>query len=151
MGLNEEQLDTLIKKQSKKLLTYAFTASCAHLYMYHAIFELPLVEYAPIFVLVTLFSTVLLKIIYRNFAITAFDRILTNNTKQGKVEKIKKTGYENYAIAVSVLFTNSVFFTIVILIGSFFFSTTSGPNNYVVSVGLATTLLTLGSTHHLDY
>merc|ERR1711915_847790 len=152
---------TLQTDQATVYFPVALFVTAIPLYLYHSIFGMDVQTNYVLYGVVTVLSSMILTLAYHNIAFWLNARlqparenaISHKNIKKGAKEDKKKAleSVKEKQAAVttketmwfSMLYNNALFLFILILLAFFVFKNATAPYNYVLSVSLSSTLLSL--------
>eukprot|EP01128_Nolandella_sp_AFSM9_P012327 TRINITY_DN9171_c0_g1_i1.p1 TRINITY_DN9171_c0_g1~~TRINITY_DN9171_c0_g1_i1.p1 ORF type:complete len:188 (+),score=58.63 TRINITY_DN9171_c0_g1_i1:49-564(+) len=169
MSLSDnELLDQLAKSKettSSEYLVYGanglFVTLVPTYYLYISIFGLSFVSYAPVFVLVSLLSGVLLAISYQNVADSIKQKLLgqlpepvlpKNTKKEDRAAARAAINKQHQAVAVkeamsfSLVYNNLFYLSFLVFLGFFVFKNLAPLYNFTLSVSASAALAMLSST-----
>merc|ERR1711974_221607 len=147
--------------------TSALMATAVPIYLYYSIYNMNLIENAILFIVVSAATAGVITFAYHNVAFLLWTGLLASRVKNFTNAKVVKGAGENIkdarartedeqegnthseAIAFSMLYNNAFFFFLVVMLGFYLPNSTSGPTNYVVTMILASGILSFTSAASL--
>jgi len=146
---------TATKDQQVLYFATALFTVVAPIYLYLNIFDLVLQEQLPVFGIVTAISAFVVNYAYQNVANSLKTKLLNERERHtysssGKSKGKKRDGLarstNRESMAFAILYNNVFFYLSTLFLAFVVFRSSPAAYNYVLSVGLSATLLSLSSS-----